>query len=784
VKREHSIISPAAPASPAWAAYLLAVACVFVAWLGREGITPAIGATALPFIFFFPGVVIASWYGGVGPGILATILSALTANWFFIDPPHSLAIRSAYDLTALSAFLLSCTFIVCALGKMHVTRRALKFELEERAKIQSALAREKELLTVTLSSIGDGVIATDAQGAVTFLNPEAQRLTGWSAADALGRPLPEVFHIINERTRQPAENLVEKVFRTGSVVALANHTVLIARNRLEIPIDDSAAPIRQADGSLAGVVLVFRDVTEQRKAQQARAQMAAVAEFCGDAVFTKNLDGIIQSWNASAERIFGYRADEIIGRPVTVLFPPDRLDEEIHILGQLRQGKACVRLETIRVAKGGRQLNVSVSVSPIKDAEDHVIGVSKIIHDTTDLVAARQALERQKEILSTTLSSIGDAVIVTDTEGRVTFLNAEAQRLTGWHEAEAAGKPLSQIFRIVNETTRQPVESPADKVFRLGTVVGLANHTILIAKDGRETPIDDSGAPIRMPNGPLFGVVLVFRDFTQHRETAAKLSSHAVHLEKLVAERTARLNETIGDLETFSYSIVHDLRAPLRAMSNFATLLADECRPSSPAAQNYVQRINTAAERMDRLIQEVLNYGKLTRSDFALTPVDVAALLRGIIETYPAFQPPHAQIEILGSLPPVLGSEAALTQCISNLLGNAVKFVEPGTAPHVRIWAESRDEVIRLCFQDNGIGIESSSHQKIFQMFQRLSKRYEGTGVGLTIVKKAAEKMGGRVGLESEPGQGSTFWLELLPAPLVPGSGTAPAPAGENPSPS
>jgi signal transduction histidine kinase len=245
------------------------------------------------------------------------------------------------------------------------------------------------------------------------------------------------------------------------------------------------------------------------------------------------------------------------------------------------------------------------------------------------------------------------------------------------------------------------------------------------------------------------------------RSAHDQLASRAVHLERLVEERTSKLNETIGDLEAFSYSIVHDLRAPLRAMANFARLLVAECGPISTTSNDYANRISTAAERMDMLIQDVLSYSRVARIDLPLAALDVGVLLRGMLETYPAFQPPHAHVELEGDFPRVRANEAALTQCISNLLGNAVKFVAPGVTPRVRVWAETRDERVRLFFQDNGIGIEKEAHENIFKMFHRLSKRYEGTGVGLSIVKKAVEKMRGKVGVESEPGKGSTFWLEL-----------------------
>jgi len=769
---------------PQWARYAVALASVIVGWLAREGLTPSVGPTALPFITFFPAVAIAAWYGGFGPGLVALLLAAVTANWFFVEPVNSWALRTFSDVVTMAAFLVAGGFIIAAIDAMHRARGHLTGEIGERQRAQASLAQEKELLAVTLASIGDGVITTDAQGCITFLNSEAERLTGWTTVAAAGRPLPDVFRIINEQTRQPTENPVTKVFRTGKVAGLANHTILIARDDTEIPIDDSAAPIRRPDGSLSGVVLVFRDVTEDRKAQHAHARLAAIVEFSGDAIFTKNLDGIIQTWNASAERLFGYRPEEVIGKPVTILFPPDRLSEEDHILGSLRQGRPCERLETIRVARSGRRIPVLLSVSPLKDAEGNVIGASKVVHDITDLVAAREALVREKELLSTTLASIGDAVIVTDAEGRVTFLNSEAERLTAWKKAEAAGQPLPSVFRIINEHTRQPVENPVEKVLRLGSVVGLANHTVLISKDGRETPIDDSGAPIRVPGSPLFGVVLVFRDFTERRLTEdalrqahEQLASRAVHLEELVQQRTAKLQETVAELESWSYSIAHDMRAPLRGMQSFATLLGQEhSQDFSAQGKDYIRRIIISAERMDRLIRDVLTYSRVVRSDVRLEPVHLHALLTGILDSYPAFQKPQAEITVDGQLPDVLGNEAALTQCISNLLGNAVKFVAPGVTPKVRIWAEQRpstlsmaDSSVRVFFQDNGIGIPETARGLIFGIFQRVSKDYEGTGIGLSIVKKAVQRMDGDVGYTSEVGKGSTFWVELRAVAPEPG---------------
>jgi PAS domain S-box-containing protein len=251
-------------------------------------------------------------------------------------------------------------------------------------------------------------------------------------------------------------------------------------------------------------------------------------------------------------------------------------------------------------------------------------------------------------------------------------------------------------------------------------------------------------------------------------------------LERQVQERTAELRETIAHLEAFSYTVVHDLRAPLRAMQGFGQMLEQECAPQVNAeGRDFIRRIVTAAHRMDQLIKDVLSFSSIARQEPELAVVDVHELVSGMLESYPCFQPPHADIALLKPLPRVRGNEALLTQIVSNLLDNAVKFVAPGVTPQVRIWAEpvpsgdqehtpslnsqppTLNSFIRLWFEDNGIGIPADMRERIFEVFQRLSTRYEGTGIGLAIVRKAAERMGGRTGVESELGKGSRFWVEL-----------------------
>jgi PAS domain S-box-containing protein len=381
----------------------------------------------------------------------------------------------------------------------------------------AATPEQNSVLETALASIGDAVIVTDEEGRVGFLNPVAEALIGWSIAEAKEQPLSRVFRIVNERTRALVENPIEKVLQSGLVQGLANHTVLLAKDGHEIPIDDSAAPIRAPDGRLLGVVLVFRDITERRRLELRAAQLASIVESSDLAIISKSIDGRITSWNLAAERLLGYTETEIVGKSIVTIMPPELHEEEQHILERLQHGECVEHFDTVRLAKDGRPINVSLTISPLRDSEGEVVGASKIMRD----------IRRRKE-LESALASIGDAVIVTDEKGRVSFLNPVAEALIGRSIAEAKEQPLSHVFRIINERTRALVENPVEKVLQSGLVQGLANHTVLLAKDGREIPIDDSAAPIRAPNGQVFGVVLVFRDITERRRLelrAAQLAS-------------------------------------------------------------------------------------------------------------------------------------------------------------------------------------------------------------------------------------------------------------------
>jgi PAS domain S-box-containing protein len=269
------------------------------------------------------------------------------------------------------------------------------------------------------------------------------------------------------------------------------------------------------------------------------------------------------------------------------------------------------------------------------------------------------------------------------------------------------------------------------------------------------------GVHVKGTKTKLLGIAV---DITAQKSTEEELEKEQANLELRVAERTAQLQTTISELEAFSYSLSHDMRAPLRAMEGYTQLLRNVLSDKlGPKEEDFFGRIMASAERLDNLIQDVLQYSRVARAPLELKEINLEKIVGQVISDYPALQPPSADIQIQRPLLRVMGHEAFLTQCISNLLSNAVKFVAPGVKPKVKVHAKTSGAEVRLFVEDNGIGISAENQKQIFGIFQRLhpNTSYPGTGIGLAIVQKAVQRMGGRVGVESALGKGSKFWLQL-----------------------
>lgn len=368
--------------------------------------------------------------------------------------------------------------------------------------------------------------------------------------------------------------------------------------------------------------------------------------------------------------------------------------------------------------------------------------------------------------LAAVVESSDDAIITKDLNGTITSWNRAAERIFGYTPQEAIGQPVTML--IPND--RHEEEPEILSRLRRGQRID-HYETIRCRKDGALLDISLTVSPVRGEDGNLIGASKIARDITDRkraerelRETKEQLALTNDNLEQLVAARTSLLREAIAQMEEFSYSVSHDLRAPVRAMHGYAQVILEEYGDRLDArGRDYLDRILRGSARMQRLIHDVLTFSRLARCEISLQPVSLEKLIPDIIQQYPEMQPPLAEIILRRPLHAVQAHEPSLVQAISNLLSNAVKFVTRGTLPTVQVWTEMRNGTVRLWIEDNGIGIKPEYQRRLFGMFERIhtDKTYEGTGIGLAIVRKAVERMGGTAGVESDGMTGSNFWIEL-----------------------
>ena len=362
-----------------------------------------------------------------------------------------------------------------------------------------------------------------------------------------------------------------------------------------------------------------------------------------------------------------------------------------------------------------------------------------------------EARERIALRLAAIVESSDDAIIAKDLSGTITAWNAAAERLFRYTAKEAIG----QSIRIVIPPDRQHEEDDFMMQLRRGETIRHFD-TVRMAKNGRLIEISLTVSPIRTASGEIVGASKIARDLTP-------LRLYATELEHKVGERTADLQAANARLEAFAFSVAHDLRAPLRGMHGLAQALIEDYGDRLDATgRDYARRIVDEATSMDVLINDLLAYGRLTHVQLAISPVDLREVLESsVYAVRDDVQQSGAQVDIETNLPTVQGNRSVLIQVFSNLLSNAVKF--GGRDPHVRVWAETRDGIAHVWIEDQGIGIAPEHQDRIFGVFERLhgAETYPGTGIGLAIVKKGIERLGGRVGVESQEGHGSRFWIEL-----------------------
>jgi PAS domain S-box-containing protein len=717
---------------------LVLAAAVLLRWL----LDPVMG-DSLPLVTLFGGVVAAVWFGGYQPAVAVAILGYAACAYLFIPPRGAVDLSTPETLVGLVAYLFTCALIIGIGGAMRSA--------------QSRANTRGELLRVTLGSIGDAVISTDIAGRVTYLNRVAESLTGWTQDEAHGQPLESVFRIINEDTRQAVESPATRALREGVVVGLANHTLLVARNGAEMPIDDSAAPIRDERGVVSGCVLIFRDVSERRlweKREAARLQsaqlLASIVESSDDAIVSKSLDGIIQTWNVAAERLFGYTSSEAIGRHISLIIPPDRIAEEDHIITTLRAGTRIDHFETVRLRKNGQRIPVSLTVSPIKNEEGHVIGASKIARD----ISERKLAESERQKLVRLVENSTDFIGISDLNAVPTFVNRAGLQMVGLENLDEARAINVRDFFFPEDQSRMMNEFfPSVEATGHGDIEVRFRHF----KTGQARWMAYKALRLDDESGHTVAYATVSQDVTERR----RMEHHLRQLATDLAEADRRKDE-------FLATLAHELRNPLAPLSNTLEILKRSPSPDKTARRG-LETMERQLEQLVRLVDDLMDLSRITHNRIELRKRDVelAPLVhQAVLAAQPLADASHHTIDV--SLPAdaiyLHADPVRLTQVFGNLLNNSCKYTSPGGV--IRVTAQRNADDVIVTVTDTGIGIPADKLDSIFDMFAQVDRSLEqsqgGLGIGLTLVKRLVEMHGGSVEARSEgEGRGSAFVVRL-----------------------
>ncbi len=513
-----------------------------------------------------------------------------------------------------------------------------------------------------------------------------------------------------------------------------------------------------------GFAVSFTDITDRKRAEQRAAEehglLEAVLAACPAGIIVADATGQLLRANPANERIWG---PSPMSRSVNQYIEwkgwwadgserhGRRIQAHEWAMARALRGEAQAAGDVIDIEpfdEPSLRRTLINHGAPVRAPDGQIIGGVVVQTEITAWRRAEEELHRTEERFRRLADSMPQLVWIADGKGTVQYYNRRASAYSG-------------IRAVPDGWEWKPVLHPEDEAttieaWRRALATGLpyeAEHRLRMADGSFRWHLSRAfGYEGEAGSRQWFGTATDIDEQKRHQEI----------LEQTVQERTASLQTALAELETFSYSLAHDLRSPLRALTGFSDLLLEEHAQRLDAeGRDMLRRVATAATRMDQLIRDVLAYSTISRVDTPLAPVDPLPLVERVVETLPALSSPEAELK-LEPLPRVLGNEAMLLQIFSNLLGNAVKFTAPGKAPQVRVRAlPAEADRVRLRVEDQGLGIEPEHHQRIFKIFQRLHASREGTGIGLSIVQKAAERMGGTVGVESTPGQGSTFWIEL-----------------------
>lgn len=470
--------------------------------------------------------------------------------------------------------------------------------------------------------------------------------------------------------------------------------------------------------------------------------------------------GAISIINNTLLNWLGYTRQELKtkSRLVDLLTPGGRIFYETHLSPILMSDGSADEVALDFMSKDGAVVPTLVNARQTRDQSNGCVLSRWTIFKATERRRYEHELVSARNLFETTLSSIGDAVVTTDANAAVVFLNDLAADLSGWDPDLAAGRPVEEVLELLREDTAEPIENPIRKALRTRESVGLDNHTVLVSRDGRQFVIDDSASPISDADGQIFGAVMVFRDITKRREAERALRDAYRQLE----DKAAELRRSNEDLSEFAYVASHDLRSPLKTVTMYSQLLQRRYRDKlGPEGTELLTEIESATKRLAALIEDLLGFSTSGKRDFSLKPIDADTVLDIVRGNLHAMITESQAVVNSGHLPKLGIDTTSLIQLFQNLVANAIRY-RSAASPRISISA-TRDVAywhFECC--DNGVGIPPQHYDRIFEPFKRLhGQEIPGSGIGLALCRKIVERYGGRIWVESTVGEGSTFHFTL-----------------------
>lgn len=623
-----------------------------------------------------------------------------------------------------------------------------------RITVEEFLQHAKDPFRGLVESVEDyAILLLDPAGRVVSWNKGAQQITGYSPGEMIGQHVSCLCTPEDIARGEPAWAL--NVASAERRHATEGWSLRKDGSRYWA---DTVLTARREAGALIGFAQITRDMTERRLREE---RFRVAVESAPNAVVMMDPEGRIVMVNRQTERLFGYDREALLGRSIEVLVP-ERFRarhpwyrKEFMARPEARPMGAGRDLFGLR--KDGTEVPVEIGLNPLTTAEG-----SFVLAAIVDITERKRAEERFR----LAVESAPNPMVMVSGGGRIVMVNAQTERLFGYTRDELIGEVVEIL---VPDRFRGHHPDLRDGFFRAprSRPMGAGRDLYGVRKDGTEVPVEIGLNPLHTGEGDFVLAAIV--DITERKRGEQVVQAEKVTLEQRVAARTAELDATVQELERFTYTVAHDLRAPLRAVHRYTELIEAEVDAALPAtARDYLLRIRGAAARMDRLTEDLLAYSRVSRAEQRPQMIDLRALAEEVLTALAAqVQESGADVTISDSQRRVWADRFLLSQALTNVVANALKFVRKGERPKVTIGSEATDQGVSVFVQDRGIGIDPRFKAKILQIFERLHppETYPGTGIGLAIANKAVERMGGTITLESEPGKGARFDIELRAAP-------------------